>query len=498
MFIYPFQSHSQLLCTDDTQHNSLSYKDNLNNLWDLTQFEFTKTSYLASYLSCTKFLEQISKKNKNKIYDNSFKILYPKENKTLRFKYTRLENNKTLDRCNDIPGCQLTFFQNIFNPIYLLNSKRKLDPFEDIKFCKHNFKKTDVSLSQDDTQLNNIVLLPAESWELPAESLDENLFKFINQFKPEKIYLSTMIPSLGILKKLDDWLLKNPGSQATVLFAYNLAVLDPDFPEKFNFKSDRLSLLPVFQTPETTSSYHVKGGLFIKKDVIRSLFYSVNLRRFREEKVADIAFLSSDKSLSLSLFKKIKDVIHFQCENIQWLQCSQRLRYFESDERKKQIDQMFQTTCQLEKKYPLAMPLEHQNKITSGSDELTTQLVKMIDQAKTEILISTHVYGDSLFHDAILKANGRGVKIKFLLGSEIEKIDFLNHLTNRFDVNVVDRKTGFTSHAKFIIIDDLQVVWGTGNFTKTSLRNPFDIFIKTTDKHFKDILKNYFFKYYKN
>lgn len=504
--LFTLNSWSQIVCSDETRNSTLSFLDLKNNLWDFSQISFYHPKYLASYLTCSKFIESISENYKGRSAQIHLQPLYPVDAFNLRVKFESPLNQEILEKCSNTNGCKVAFFQNIFNPIYAFKSFRKKDVYENMPYCHHKSELigspfTARANARIDFSLANDSLGELDIWRLPQDSIFNKMMAYLEKNKPEFSIISTMIPSLSILQKLDQWLVANPKSHIYVLFAFNLASLQDNFPTQFNFNSGRLHVLPVFQTHLNPESYHIKGGLFISENKSEVLLHSVNLRRFREEKVADIAFVSANKDLVDSYGAILSSVLKFQCDNKRWLNCSQELRYFENDKRRLKINTFVEVTCQ---KYysDLANKLSQFKMpavpvIQTGSNSLLKQLVALVASAKKEIIISSHVYGYSLFDHALKEAHERGVKIKMLIGSNIKKKELRKYLIEKYDAKIINDEIEYTSHAKFMIVDGAHVVWGSGNLTKTSLNNPMDLFLITKDPFLKKELLDYFQTYFK-
>ena len=502
---FTVNSWSQIVCSDETRNHTLSFIDLKNNLWDFSQISFYHPKYLGSYLTCSKFLESLDNDFKQREAQVHLQPLYPIDAYNLRVKYRSPLNEHILEKCVTTNGCKVAFFQNIFNPIYAYQSFRKKDVYEKMPYC-HNKNELIGAPFKLKAHSNNGIPFVSDSlgnlniWRLPTDSLFNKMMLYLEEKKPKVSIISTMIPSLSILQKLDQWLVENPNSHIYMLFSYNLASLQDNFPAQFNFKSGRLHILPVFQTPLNPDSYHIKGGLFMSENKTEVLLHSVNLRRFREEKVADLAFVSANENLVESYGAILNSVLKFQRKNKKWLNCSQELRYFESDQRRQKIDSFVQATCDhynsdlFTKLDRFKMPM--QPVIQPGSIHLMQQLVTLIKSAQKEIIISSHVYGYSHFDRALNDALKRGVKIKMLIGSSIKKKELRSYLKKTYNAKIINTDIEYTSHAKFVIVDGNDAIWGSGNFTKTSLNNPMDLFLMTKDASLKKELLNYFESYY--
>jgi hypothetical protein len=482
-----FSAQAQYYCSADAKRDGLLYRDLNATTWEVANLRFEKTPYLDSYLSCIKFLEKIPK-----AWHRTAKLtpLYPDTQKIVRFQ----SQDPLIQLCLDTPACHLSFFENFFYPKALYRNFMKAKVFLENPSCRQPIVEKLEPLTEK--PLHIIPSLPIRSvWKIPEESLDGKFFEKLDREKPKKIYLSSMIISEKILNQLERWLIKNPESEAWVFLAYNLHVLENDFPEKYQPKTERLHFFPVFQTPWTKDSYHIKGAAFEGK-TFSTLLMTVNMRRFREEKVADRIFELEGKEVFQSYVDVLHQVLTEQCSQLSYLNCSNELRYEPSDPRSKIITQWIENSCKTQSRF-LTTNKEPTSFFTrTQNTDLENQFERLITQAEKSILISSHVFHESKISTALLMAASRGVKVKLLVGTEITDQNFLTRISKPLSLKMVTKESGVTSHAKFMVIDNEVVVWGTGNFTKTSLQNPWEIFIVTKDKKIINELVDYSNQYH--
>ena len=307
--------------------------------------------------------------------------------------------------------------------------------------------------------------------------------------------MTSMIFSKTILRRLDDWLLRHPGKEAWVFFAYNLHVMETGFPEEYAPRSKGLYLVPVFQTPETEDSYHIKGIGFGGRDPSIHLM-TVNIRMFREEKVADVITELKGLSAYRSFESLLGRVLDHQCKRRSFLDCSNLLRYPSRDSRAEMIHAWVDRACENRKKW---MVPESPSLFSRGGDGVVeATLLEEIGRARTQIDLASHVFNRSKVSDALLEAAARGVRVRVLVGTPIQDGGFQKVLEKSVDLKLQTRREGVTAHAKFAVMDGTRAIWGTGNLTKTSLQNPWEIFLGTEDVKFLKSLTAYFNRFHRS
>ena len=118
--------------------------------------------------------------------------------------------------------------------------------------------------------------------------------------------------------------------------------------------------------------------------------------------------------------------------------------------------------------------------------EIKPMIVKVIDLAESEILISAFTYDDLVVTDALIRAHRRGVTI-FMSVDHQQTLEFSSSLNQKETLARLlewhTRETPFiiqtlkprdtsryaVEHSKFIVIDQSVAVFGSANFTGNSL-----------------------------
>ena len=485
-FFYSAHSWAEYFCSADSKRDGIFYRDASNTEWEIANLRFEKNAYLGSYLSCAQFLDHIPQDYK---FSAHIQPLYPYHKKIARF----LDGDPLLTLCTQTPGCHLPFTQNFFHLLQWVKSLGNKAILPSLQACKG----TSAPNTQNEKPLPiSDTLHLDEVWKIPEESLEDKLFETLDREKPLNLYFSSMIFSKAILERLDQWLRLHPQSNAWVFLAYNLHVLEPDFPMDFRPQTKQLHLFPVFQTPTSPDSYHIKGAAFEGK-THTTLLMTVNMRRFREEKVADRIFKLDGIDAFNSYQNVLAQVLDSQCAQVNQMTCSNALRYGFHDPRSEVIRNWIEEGCQ--HRFHATGTKDGPMVFARGTlSPLEEQLEHWIAQAQHTIFLSSHILTDSRLINSFLEARKKGIEVKVIVGTEINDLAFYQKISAPLALKRVTREEGLTAHAKFILIDDRLAIWGTGNFTKTSLTNPWEIFLATRDNRFISELKTYQNQYYQH
>jgi hypothetical protein len=477
-------------CSAEAKRGGIQYSDAEGVQWEVANLRFEKTPFLGSYLSCAQMLDRVDERINT---TTSLIKLYPVEERMARFR-TR---DPVVDLCLDSPACALDPLQSWFLPRLLWKSMSRPDVFRNHPHCRNPLRTVRDPEEEQDVEsgkrMKEQTFQIGQIWNIPEESLVQKIFDQIDKKKPDRILMTSMIFSKSILKRIDEWLLKHPGKEAWIFFAYNLHVMESGFPEAYVPRSPGLYLVPVFQTPEAEDSYHIKGFGWSGRESGVHLM-TVNIRRFREEKVADVVTELKGQDSFRSFEALLGRVLEQQCLSRNYLACSNLLRYPEGDRRAGTISAWVDRACQDRKKWVLA---GNQDLFSRGGDGVVeTTILEEISRARVSIDVASHVFNRSKVSDALLEAIARGVKVRVLVGTPIEDESFQKSLEKHGVLKLQTRKEGVTAHAKFVLVDGEQAIWGTGNLTKTSLLNPWEVFVRTKDPVFVKALTAYFNRFH--
>ena len=476
-------------CSSESKHGGIQYEDASKVAWELLDLTFEQSPVAESYLSCTRFLESIPKS-----WNESVKLLplYPVEKRVARLGLS----DPLIELCVKTEGCRINPIYGIFRPGKWLESYRKPALTDALPQCSKKPFRSEDALDEEGSEVR---LEPADLeigkvTSLPEANLEEHLIHSLETKKPKRVFLSTMILSLHILEAVDQWALKNPKTEIWAFFSHNIQALETGFPSAYQPKAPNLRLFPVFKTPDADDSYHIKGLAYEGTEKSVEIL-SVNLRRFREEKVADRVIELKGENAYSSFVSILDSVLDQQCSNLRYLDCSNQLRFGLDSERSKKVKGWIQNACAHRFTPPKPLrPVLYRG----GGTSLEEQLVDWISSAKKTIEVSSHILKNTRIFQALESAAEKGVKVQILAGTDLHSKGGRNITASELPITLQTREMGVTSHAKFILIDRELAVWGTGNFTKTGLSNPWEIFLATRNQAFLSVLSSYLAEYQSN
>jgi|GEM_PF-3743052 len=487
-FLWFPNSWAAFTCRAENAHQGLSYLDGEGQVWDVLDIRFDQQRFFDSYLSCMRFVESLPKDSylTSRLYP-----LRPRENHVARLSIS----DPMIERCVVTPGCRLNPIYGLFRPLGLIRSYLKSSPLEKMPECSiaDPASGMEAGVSEETPIQENAQLEIGKTVAIPETDMSDWLLRELDSKKPKRIFISTMLLSAAITQRVDQWLRAHPGSEAWVYFSYNMQSLLPEFPNDLSGLSPALHLVPVFQTPNASDSFHIKGVALEGRSKSTWIF-TVNLRRFREEKVADrLIELKGDQAFS-SFTGILRAVLNEQCPSIAQLECSNELRFGAASPKAALIRSWVKSSCQ---GGPEIKTTGTGIFVRGGGERVQNRILLAIDSAKKTIEVASHILNDSKVTDALLEAADRGVRVRILIGTEPEFNLWLKRAGENLSWTRKAHQDGVISHAKFMVIDREQLIWATGNFTATSLSNPWEICLFTRGRDLIAKLEAYFDAYTK-
>ncbi|NDG85639.1 MAG: hypothetical protein EBX52_11480 [Proteobacteria bacterium] len=483
-FFSALNSRADYFCSSESRFGGIQYSDASGTVLEVLDLQFDETRILGGYLACTRLIEQMPKEwNRT----TTLVYLYPKSEQVVRLG----PGDPLIDLCLQTPGCRLNPLFALFRPLATAKSILKPSLTRELPQCQEKPRRTedDLGRSTPESAIRPVTVAPGRVIELPENNLEQEILGEIRSKEPSRILISTMILSAHILGEIDQWMVEHPEAEAWIFFSYTMQALEAGFPENFILKSKRIHLLPVFPTPDAEDSFHIKGMALEGKE--RGLWlYSVNLRRFREEKLIDRIFELKGGVAFDSFAKILESVLVQQCQGRRYAACTSELRFGAGTPRGKRIAGWVDDACA----HPFPSPRTDEPLLFRGGvSSVENQILDWIKGAKKSIRVSSHILNDSPVSAELVRAKSRGVSIEILVGTESDG-KWVEQEGAGFRVHYRTRETGGISHAKFMIFDDELAVWGTGNFTRTAMDNPWEIFLASRDPGFTGMLLGYFDK----
>jgi hypothetical protein len=483
-FLFSMNAQADYFCSSENQYGGIQYADAAGTVWEVLDLHFDETRILGGYLACTRFLREIPKE-----WNQAPRLLYlyPKSEQVARL----APGDPLIELCLKTPGCRLNPVFGLFRPIATIRSFMKPSLTRQMPECKEKTRRTEDEWNSQkpDSAIHPVSFDLGGVVSIPEQSLEESILHEIKTKNPKRILMSTMILSSHILGEVDRWMVSHPESEAWIFFSYNMQALESGFPENFQLQSKRIHLFPVFQTPTAEDSYHIKGMALEGAD--QSLWlYSVNLRRFREEKLVDRIFELKGKVPFDSFAEILDSVWTQQCRERRYSACTGELRFGIKSENGERIEHWLDESCA----HPLQSKVASQPLLFRGGvSSIEDQIIGWIQGAKKEIRVSSHILNDSEISEELVRASRRGVEIEILVGTDSDG-KWALHGNEHFKIYFRTRETGGIAHAKFMVFDRELAIWGTGNFTRTAMDNPWELFLATKEPPFLKMLADYFEK----
>lgn len=465
-------------CSGSGKRSGLFVIDTKGKKLEVVNFKFEKAHFFESYINCIRFLDKIKEE---KISDTSVRRLFPLSEDIVRIK----EGSSIIKLCYSTPGCRFPFPYSFLSPVYGWLDSIKDDLFEKAPTCN---EISDKHIAVDNSPLPTLESISFRTWSMPKQNLAEVFFTEVKRIKPTKIIMSSMVVSLSILNRLNKILVNElPNTTVDVYVSFNMHSFESHFPNLYRFSSDRIRLIPMHQTPSQSDTFHIKG-IYLENATKNSLlFFSANIRRFRDEKVIDIGITFNDSLLGLSFKAMFENLKSEYCRSSQYLQCSLLARYSTNDSRSTLISNWNQNICKDLKDSSISeTPILRANKV-----DLYQSTQNLIASAKKEIIIATHVMGNSLIVKELINAKKRGINVTLFVTNKITSNSLEKKLIQNLGTNFLYAPAGYNFHSKFLIVDNSRILFGTGNFTKTAMMNPWEIYLLSMDSKLIEAFKNY-------
>lgn len=99
--------------------------------------------------------------------------------------------------------------------------------------------------------------------------------------------------------------------------------------------------------------------------------------------------------------------------------------------------------------------------------------------------------GNSLIVKELINAKKRGINVTLFVTNKITSNSLEKKLIQNLGTNFLYAPAGYNFHSKFLIVDNSRILFGTGNFTKTAMMNPWEIYLLSMDSKLIEAFKNY-------
>lgn len=453
----------RLFCHGDGIRSTLFYWNGKVS-FEFVDIEFQTPKYLDSYLACTNFIFKLKGKDRHR------KIRYAPLLNSLRKNFIRFaDDEKELfyNYCQRDPSCRVKFPYSLLNLGIFWN---QLVYKPEAATCDDKRPAISPTVIKLPDPFSNFKL-----WELPEKDLIKEFWKVANEQTHEKIIISAMTYSLDFLEALK---IKYQGSSTRIfiLTSFNMMSLDERMTKTLSNLPPNIIFLPIFQSTQEPFSHHQKGAIFFSKEERTVVWNSSNFRKYETFKLVDLGMTAVNSELGNLLANRWMRSAATSCQDIEAMNCNLFTRFSNSPRELELWKSIaFQSCAQI----PPSSPL-----VTGSEQTVQDVLISLISEAKKSIHIHTHVFGNSIILKKLQEAQARGIDVKVMGGKPSRFNPRLNWI--KFNLNTKEH------HAKFMIVDESRFIWGTGNFTTTSLSNQREDFFYGSNPEILAALKRYF------
>ncbi|MFZ4715475.1 MAG: phospholipase D-like domain-containing protein [Bacteriovoracaceae bacterium] len=480
LIFYSGLSHAQLNCSSSGEISKLYYKENGHN-YELADFNFEGKGFLPSFLGCAAWLDEVRishyyDDNRKERFTYS-KLISEKASSPIRLRdFTR---QKLYQLCSVSQNCRINFpfyflsFSEIKRKIFFKTSKI-INPV-----CELSYNHQQKNLSLSDVK----PLTGLQWWDQQDKTQADLLFQELPIIKPHSIYVSSMTVSPELMIKIEDYLEKNSEAKAYVYFTFGLHSLGNNFPQWMSSRTGRLFYIPVFYTPTSKNSFHMKGIALLGKES-RYIFSSSNFRQYKSEPLKDIGFISRDKDLAMEFADELYLIGHSLCRQPQSFDCNMSHRYSVDENSRNILSNQYARFCQ---NLPPLYNLEYKKRsMFTGDVTVEKILIDLIKGAKQSIYLSTHILSNEEVLNSLKEKKAQGLKIQIFVGKHDGTMKLPPSLASSLFLNSKDK---IEVHSKFIIVDEKIAIMGSGNFTETLAKNKYENYFLLDQKEVVSLVK---------
>jgi hypothetical protein len=452
----------RLFCHGDGIRSSLFFWDG-NQSYEFVDIEFITPNYIDSYLACTSFLFRLPAKDRQRVIKHK-DLLNSFQRNLSRF----LDDDRSLfySLCIKDFSCKVRFPYSLLEPQILFwqlrNRKPSISSFHERKVTG----PTPISFLDRKEDI--------EFWKLPKVDFIKEFWDVTKSSTPTKISLSSMTYSTEFLYELSRRF-KDKNTPITIFASFNMMVLEEEITKTIRNLPPNILFIPIFQTPEEPYSFHQKGAIIFYKQNSKFIWTSSNFRRYETNKLIDLGMTLNSAIISQSIEDRWNQTALDSCNNTESIDFNLRLRFYNFPGEYVFWKELVKRNC---------------NKLTASprSPVFTKPLLKvvldMIKNAKFSIDVHTHILGNSEILQRLIEMERGGIKVR-IVGGKMTRFNLEKPWIRYI-------RSDPQHHAKFILIDNSFFVWGTGNFTKTSLSNQREDFFIGSHAQIINQLREYF------
>jgi hypothetical protein len=333
------------------------------------------------------------------------------------------------------------------------------------------------------------------SWSEPGSNLTSEIIKATANMHDETIVISTMQWSPSQLK-----LLKNHFSTRKIR-AYVLGDLEVWLSGKTRepielskLSDDQFLIIPAFETPRhARSSHHIKGAVIANKNG-DFLFTSSNLTSGDDSPLLEFGIHGRSREFSADWFDVVHELVSEYCAERNKLACIMPQYTTGTDLANLGLEEILARGCRSFfedaklKRFYSERPQKNRI-VTARIFNVQDTILKFLDSAKASVKATVNQISDKQIIQSFEGATT--IPRSLYIGKAITNDSNTPKELDRPNNNHIYLGNKLP-HSKAILIDDTKLLWGTGNFTATGLRNQREMFFFTSDQRVIQTFKNFF------
>jgi hypothetical protein len=475
---------------------TLAIRTSDGDLVRLVDLDFQVSPFLPSDLSCSRWLETVWNR---KGLDAKWKVRPTLSKEGIR--EGRLLGSGRIDvyqSCFDSPFCRVRFPYNIgWWRAKKLFTKDAFSPFGLNKaLCEQPAKARPVKQRKlrDVAVLHEKDLAEVTTWDLTQSELADQVVELIRREKEGVILAATMIAENAEIEKIVAELGDHPLMTVYLLFDAAVSISSYDIHEWIQSDSDQLFLVPITPRPDRPAFFHLKGAA-AWGGAGWLTFTSANLMSHSSGDLIDLGFTAKGKPVADALAKVFADQIREACMEPEYLTCTLDARTSNDDPLRYQLRAALADTCRAFFDTGLSSQLAALSNpyfVVTTEDDVVDLLAQFVAKAQRSVGAFTNRVDSWPFLLSMEEARKGGKETDAFAGRkgdhpvwEVKDFQgFLHALKPR------EAETGI-AHAKFVLIDDKEAFWGTGNLTKNGLAEATELFFFTDHPALLGELKEY-------
>ena len=445
-----------LQCSEDISGFSIEFE---NSLYEIEFPYFYSTAVINEQIVCNLFLDWLRSSTIESRQDFKIDLIKRIKKKSTLYAFN---DNKILDYCINLGFC----YRNIFDYFKINPKLRACQPEKNFKDLYNDFipkfRKPYLNIIKD---------LEIEIF--PFKPFANKYLDFLLDNNDGENYSSTMTLGLATVNKMSEVLLTST-SKKFLNFDGGLVFAK----REQEYIYDKFKLIPNFYTLPITSGYDFKSLYHWKYSANsksnKSFLTSMNLSTPENSIFVDAIYNFNDPQIRDELIQRHINLANRQCQKTKDIDC---LVDFSEPQAniKKLIKTNFQKSCEAISRLKIKNKITKKDSylIDNSNTNFISALSELIDQAKEEIIVSSHQFTSLEVRNLLIKAKKRGIKI-YIFTTHIPNFDLKELSSNFFSAHNIQEQF-VMPHIKMILIDDKLLYFSTANFSTNAINNSYEL-----------------------